>query len=77
MKIGAIAESFRKPFKEAIAQIATLKLDGVQMYADTRTVNADMTLLQIKEIKNILEESKIEGEVFGRPKHFYSIYKNL
>ena len=55
MKIGAIAESFRKPFKEAIAQIATLKLDGVQMYADTRTVNADMTLLQIKEIKNILD----------------------
>ena len=31
----------------------------------------------VKEIKNILEESKIEGEVFGRPKHFYSIYKKM
>lgn len=31
----------------------------------------------VKEIKNILEESNIEGEVFGRPKHFYSIYKKM
>ena len=31
----------------------------------------------VKEIKNILTESKIEGEVFGRPKHFYSIYKKM
>ena len=31
----------------------------------------------VKEIKGILEESKIEGEVFGRPKHFYSIYKKM
>ena len=31
----------------------------------------------VKEIKTILEESNIEGEVFGRPKHFYSIYKKM
>ncbi len=31
----------------------------------------------VKEIKSILDESKIEGEVFGRPKHFYSIYKKM
>ena len=31
----------------------------------------------VKEIKNILDESKIEGEVSGRPKHFYSIYKKM
>ena len=31
----------------------------------------------VKEIKAILDESKIEGEVFGRPKHFYSIYKKM
>ena len=31
----------------------------------------------VKEIREILAESKIEGEVFGRPKHFYSIYKKM
>ena len=31
----------------------------------------------VKEIKNILTDSKIEGEVFGRPKHYYSIYKKM
>ena len=31
----------------------------------------------VGEIKEILEESNIEGEVFGRPKHFYSIYKKM
>ena len=31
----------------------------------------------VNELKNILEESSIEGEVFGRPKHFYSIYKKM
>ncbi len=31
----------------------------------------------VTEIKNLLEESNITGEVFGRPKHFYSIYKKM
>ena len=31
----------------------------------------------VNELKRILEESSIEGEVFGRPKHFYSIYKKM
>lgn len=55
MKIGAIAESFNKPFREAIKNIAELRLDGVQMYADTKTVFADMTATQIKEVKKILD----------------------
>lgn len=31
----------------------------------------------VNEIKKILAESEIEGEVFGRTKHFYSIYKKM
>ena len=31
----------------------------------------------VEEIKKILVECNIHGEVFGRPKHFYSIYKKM
>ena len=31
----------------------------------------------VEEINEILTESNIHGEVFGRPKHFYSIYKKM
>ncbi|MBR5191812.1 MAG: bifunctional (p)ppGpp synthetase/guanosine-3',5'-bis(diphosphate) 3'-pyrophosphohydrolase [Clostridia bacterium] len=31
----------------------------------------------VREIKQLLEESKIKGEVFGRKKHLYSIYKKM
>ncbi len=31
----------------------------------------------VNELKNILKDGAIEGEVFGRPKHFYSIYKKM
>ena len=31
----------------------------------------------VKELKEMLDESGIKGEVFGRPKHFYSIYKKM
>lgn len=60
MKIGAIAESFSKPFKEAIESIAALKLDGVQMYADTETVHAGMTAKDIKEVKKIIDGAGIK-----------------
>ena len=31
----------------------------------------------VNEINGILTECNIQGEVFGRPKHFYSIYKKM
>jgi len=31
----------------------------------------------VEEVQNILSESTILGEVYGRPKHFYSIYKKM
>ena len=31
----------------------------------------------VKEIKDMMEADGIRGEVFGRPKHFYSIYKKM
>ena len=31
----------------------------------------------VAEIKELMEGDKVEGEVFGRPKHFYSIYKKM
>ncbi len=31
----------------------------------------------VEEINEMLKESSIHGEVFGRPKHFYSIYKKM
>ncbi len=31
----------------------------------------------VEEIKTLMELDGVEGEVFGRPKHFYSIYKKM
>ncbi len=31
----------------------------------------------VEQIKEILKESKISGDVIGRPKHFYSIYRKM
>ena len=32
---------------------------------------------RISEINNLLKEQKVEGITYGRPKHFYSIYKKM
>ena len=31
----------------------------------------------VEEIKELMKISSVQGEVFGRPKHFYSIYKKM
>ncbi|MBQ9714330.1 MAG: bifunctional (p)ppGpp synthetase/guanosine-3',5'-bis(diphosphate) 3'-pyrophosphohydrolase [Clostridia bacterium] len=31
----------------------------------------------VEELKELMAADKVEGEVFGRPKHFYSIYKKM
>lgn len=31
----------------------------------------------VSQLQTMLKESNLEGEVFGRPKHFYSIYKKM
>ena len=31
----------------------------------------------VEELKEIMKKDGLEGEVFGRPKHFYSIYKKM
>ena len=31
----------------------------------------------VEEIRELVEKDKVDGEVFGRPKHFYSIYKKM
>lgn len=31
----------------------------------------------VSQLRDMLAESNIQGEVFGRPKHFYSIYKKM
>ncbi|WP_251182837.1 sugar phosphate isomerase/epimerase family protein [Anaerocaecibacter muris] len=60
MKIGAIADSFRKPLCEAIKQISALKLSGVQMYADNANLNIGMTATQIKEIGKMIDGEGIK-----------------
>lgn len=37
----------------------------------------EFVVFVVQEIQKILDESHIKGEVFGRPKHFYSIYKKM
>lgn len=42
-----------------------------------RTERQDLVDVIIKDIAAMLDEIGVEGEVFGRPKHFYSIYKKM
>jgi GTP pyrophosphokinase len=47
---------------------------NIHQKLDERQSFVDFVVSQLKEM---LAESNIQGEVFGRPKHFYSIYKKM
>ncbi len=49
-------------------------VENIHQKLDERNEFVDFV---VKEIKDILTECNIKGEVFGRPKHFYSIYKKM
>lgn len=55
--------------------------DGYEFLAvninDELSERREFVAYVVNELKAILEDSHIEGEVFGRPKHFYSIYKKM
>ena len=58
-------------------------LDPVAFEDLVKNINAKLSerkefVAQIlKELKEMMEKEGIKGEVFGRPKHFYSIYKKM
>ena len=54
MKIGAIAESFKKPLAQAAKLARGAGIEGLQLYANTQTVHAGMNAKEIAEVKNIL-----------------------
>ncbi len=49
-------------------------VENIHQKLEERTRFVDFV---VEEINAILTESGIRGEVFGRPKHFYSIYKKM
>ncbi len=49
----------------------------VKLISSKRVEREEYTTRAISEIRGFLKESEIEGEVSGRPKHFYSIYKKM
>ena len=55
MKIGAMFESFRKPIDEAIDEAVKLGIDGLQIYADTETLNVNKSKAEIAELKRKLD----------------------
>lgn len=57
MKIGAMFESFRKPFDEAVKDAVKLGISGLQMYARNETLNVDKTKAEIKELRRKLDDA--------------------
>ncbi len=62
LKIGAMTESFRRPFPEAVKLAAKLGAQGIQTYANGEVLRARMTSAEIAETKRIVSG---EGLVFS------------
>lgn len=93
MKIGAISESFRKDFYEAIKDAKKLGIDGIQAYAGV-AFPFDVTKDEIRNIKNAMNDLGLEfsaicgdfgcamyyeetRELIDREKHVLEIAKEL
>ncbi|GHU98367.1 hypothetical protein FACS1894211_02000 [Clostridia bacterium] len=62
MKIGVLIESFRKDFDTSLKIAAELGVQGIQAYANGKTVHPDLTVKQAREIRKRVED---EGLVFS------------
>lgn len=62
LKIGAMVESFRKPFRESVKLAAQIGARGIQASACGRTIRPGMTASELHEVKKIVED---EGLVFS------------
>lgn len=60
MKIGAMYESFRKPMDEVIKEALKLGIDGLQIYADTQTLNVNKSESELKELKKKLDDAGLK-----------------
>lgn len=69
--------------KSELEDLCLKYLEPEKYYTLVELINASLeernklVTLVVKEIEDLLAESGIKGEVFGRPKHLYSIYKKM
>ena len=60
MKIGVLIESFKKDFASSLAEAAALGVQGIQAYADTENVNADLSARQVMELRKQVEDAGLK-----------------
>lgn len=69
--------------KSELEDLCLKYLDTEKYYTLVELINTNLEErrrlvdLVVDEIETLLKESNVEGEVFGRPKHLYSIYKKM
>lgn len=59
MKIGVITDCFKKTHEEGIKMAASLRLDGVQIYATTGEFSPELSEEQRVEYKRLLKENNL------------------